>query len=132
MSECASDSKAPVVLVANDLPGMRTALARLVRRAGMVSVEASDGRQASELFGRIHFDCVVTDQEMPEMDGLGLIREIRETGSRCPIILFTGLATHEIEEEATRLGADQVISAESTNALLIAVERVGELCRGSA
>lgn len=65
------------VLVVDDDPGFREWLAALLRRAGLSADVAGDGVEALESLGKGTFDLVISDLEMPKMDGLMLIRHIR-------------------------------------------------------
>jgi diguanylate cyclase (GGDEF)-like protein len=85
------------VLVADDARVMRFATMRILKRLGLEAIEAEDGIQALELFGREKPDLVLIDVQMPGMDGLEVVRRIRQ-GSRenwVPIIFLTSM-----EEEA--------------------------------
>ena len=64
------------ILVAEDNPAMRARLSRVLAELGEV-VTAPDGRAALDLLRERRFDLVVTDVMMPELDGLGLLKEIR-------------------------------------------------------
>lgn len=55
------------------------------------------------------FDVIVSDYEMPQKNGLDLLKEIRNTGSDTPFILFTGKGREEIVVQALNLGADRYI-----------------------
>ncbi len=55
------------------------------------------------------YDVVVCDYQMPEMDGLQVLRVLRENGSHVPFILFTGKGREEVAIEALNLGADRYI-----------------------
>jgi CheY-like chemotaxis protein len=55
------------------------------------------------------YDVVVCDYQMPEMDGLQVLRTLRENGSHVPFILFTGKGREEVAIEALNLGADRYI-----------------------
>jgi EAL domain-containing protein (putative c-di-GMP-specific phosphodiesterase class I)/CheY-like chemotaxis protein len=65
---------------------------RLLDSEGWAVVVAEHGRSAMELMreGRDHFDCVVSDVNMPELDGFGLIEEIRSCDDDIPVLLMTG------------------------------------------
>ncbi len=83
---------------------------------------ASNGEEALELFRQQHFDLVITDQRMPRMTGMELIRTLREMGSRVPIILLSGFVEPlGLDERST--GADVVIAK--------SVNEVGHLIRAS-
>ena len=78
------------VLVVDDDPVSRRALARSLRRAGMAVVVAEDGNQACDLLTATEVDAVVTDVSMPVVDGLHLLERIREQDEELPVILITG------------------------------------------
>lgn len=55
------------------------------------------------------YDVIVCDYQMPEMDGLEVLKTLRENGSHVPFILFTGKGREEVAMEALNLGADRYI-----------------------
>jgi two-component system chemotaxis response regulator CheY len=81
-----------VVLVVEDSSTMRQLVSYTLRRIpDVVLVEAADGRDALAKLDDIHVDVVVTDLNMPELDGFGLIEEIRKRPAirATPIIVLT-------------------------------------------
>lgn len=80
------------VLVVDDDPAMRRACGRLLAAEGWTVVAAEHGRAAIEAMqgAQEPFDCVVSDVNMPELDGFGLIDEIRRHDDDLPILLMTG------------------------------------------
>jgi CheY-like chemotaxis protein len=58
------------------------------------------------------FDCIVSDYQMDEMDGIALTRKVREE-SDVPIIIYTGKGSEEVEEIARRAGADGYVQKEN-------------------
>ena len=58
----------------------------------------------------VHFDLVITDMKMPEMDGLELLRRIRQQKKHLPVIILTGYADPKSEIEAIRAGCSHFIS----------------------
>lgn len=78
------------VLLVDDSGTMRTIQKRCLNKLGLEDiVEAEDGRQALELFERISFDLVLSDWNMPNMDGLTLLKEIRQRNTSIPVIMIT-------------------------------------------
>jgi two-component system chemotaxis sensor kinase CheA len=102
----------PVILVAEDSITTRTQEKRILEAAGYEVVTAVDGAEAfSKLSGRV-FDAVVSDVEMPNMDGLTLAGRIRQDPRYrdLPIILVTSLATEEDRRRGIEVGADAYIT----------------------
>jgi two-component system chemotaxis response regulator CheY len=97
----------------------------LVGRRAKV-IEAADGRQALRLMHEHHPDLVISDLEMPELDGLELCQAIRADGrlSRTPVLVLSGTATPEQARKCRAAGALEVLSKPIKPApLLAAVDR---------
>jgi len=79
------------VLVVDDDPPMRRAIQRQLTAEGWTVTLAENGRAGIEAVrdDREHFDCVVSDVHMPELDGFGLIAEIRRYDDDLPVLLMT-------------------------------------------
>lgn len=80
------------VLLVDDSGTMRTIQKRCLNKLGIEDgdiVEAEDGRQALEYFEKQTFDVVLSDWNMPNMDGLTLLKEIRQRSKDIPIIMIT-------------------------------------------
>jgi len=78
------------VLVADDSKTMRTIIRRSLEALGISEVtEAGDGVEALSLFQQGQFGLVLTDWNMPNKNGLDLIRDIRSQNSQVPIIMIT-------------------------------------------
>lgn len=72
----------PRVLIADDEEAIRTLVSRMLRRAGLDPVEASDGQYAIEQLDAGEFDAVVLDLMMPRVDGFGVVEHLIETQPR--------------------------------------------------
>jgi two-component system chemotaxis response regulator CheY len=78
------------VLLVDDSGTMRTIQHRCLNKLGIQDVvEAEDGRQALEFFQQTSFDIVLTDWNMPNMDGLTLLKEIRARDREIPVVMIT-------------------------------------------
>ncbi|MBX3451438.1 MAG: response regulator [Planctomycetaceae bacterium] len=78
------------VLLVDDSGTMRTIQRRCLAKLGIEDVaEAEDGQQALQLFEAAAFDLVMTDWNMPHMDGLTLLQEIRKRNKQIPVIMIT-------------------------------------------
>lgn len=102
------DGKAPTILYAEDSTFFRTQVKGVLEEAGYRVIDAEDGMIAWDLLQE-HADeisLVVTDIEMPNLDGIGLSRKIREQYSHLPIISLTTLASDEEIARGKEAGID--------------------------
>jgi len=85
----------------------------LLRHSGNLQIEqAESGRTAIEMLSAREYDCVICDYMMPDMDGLQLLRVIREAGNDMPFVFLTCQGNEEIAAEAFRAGADDYYTKE--------------------
>ena len=78
------------ILVVEDDMSEQVLLQRLLASAGHSVVIAADGSQALDRIREEKIDAVVTDLRMPVLNGLRLIRELREAGDTIPIVAISG------------------------------------------
>jgi two-component system, chemotaxis family, sensor kinase CheA len=97
------------VLVVEDSITSRTLLRNILEGAGYAVTTAVDGIDALERLTAAVFDIVVSDVEMPRMDGFHLTRRIRQSYDRLPVILVTGLDNQQDRERGIEVGADAYI-----------------------
>jgi PAS domain S-box-containing protein len=118
------------VLVVDDDRSIRLILKNLLTKAGYAFSEAASGREGLELAHTELPDIMIVDWMMPEMDGIELIRTLRQTerGRAIYILLLTGLDQGERLVEAFAAGADDFLSkplmSNVLTARLIAGQRV--------
>jgi EAL domain-containing protein (putative c-di-GMP-specific phosphodiesterase class I)/ActR/RegA family two-component response regulator len=93
------------VLLADDDVALLRAVRRALAAAGFEVETAQSGSEAVELFQRTPYDVVVTDISMPGMDGIELIRAVREKDLDCPVILVTGVPGVDTAIRAIEYGA---------------------------
>ncbi len=114
----------PKILVVDDQRNMRTTLAMMLRGAGYEVDEASDGQEGADLGARGAYDVVLTDLRMGGVDGIGVLRAVKESQSMTEVIVMTAYGTIESAVEAMRLGAFDYIQKPFTEQeLLVKVER---------
>ncbi len=78
------------VLVADDSGVMRKIIVRSLNAVGVSDcVEASNGKEALDLYNSNPIDLILTDWNMPEKNGLELTKELRASGCTVPIIMVT-------------------------------------------
>ena len=95
-------------LVVDDSPTMRQMVALTLTNAGFQVVEAEHGKDAiAKVAGGPKMDIVVTDLNMPEMDGIALIRELRKMASFkfTPILVLTTESTADKKQAGKEAGA---------------------------
>ena len=106
------------ILVIDDEQGIRDLLDTLLRRKGYDVVLAESGRQGLELFRRERPDVIVLDLKMPEMDGLTVLRQIKNLDPGKPVIILTGAGTAETEQQVRALGVTEYVEKEFSLHLL--------------
>jgi two-component system, OmpR family, response regulator ResD len=114
------------VLVVDDEPTIAEVVARYLERAGYDAATAGDGLEAIRLAGELRPDLVVLDVMLPEIDGLEVLRRLRERdGARTPVILLTAKGEHDDRIAGLRSGADDyVVKPFSPRELVARVEAV--------
>ncbi|MFM9888147.1 MAG: response regulator [Burkholderiales bacterium] len=95
------------ILAVDDSISMRSTVGLTLRRAGYDVVEAADGREGLDKARKRSFDLVLTDQNMPRMDGLGLIRELRSMPAykSIPILMLTTESSDAMKQQGRAAGA---------------------------
>ncbi len=100
-----------VVLVVDDSPVDRTRAGGLLKKGpDLTPVFASNGREALALIAERPPDLVLTDLQMPEMDGLALVEAVRRSVPGLPVILMTAHGNEEIAVQALRKGAASYVA----------------------
>ncbi|HQF56551.1 MAG TPA: response regulator [Fibrobacteria bacterium] len=97
------------ILVVDDEPSIRESLARHFRHRLFEVETASDGVDALDKLSRTPFRVVVSDIIMPRMDGIELLRRIREECPMTRTIMITGYVTLDNALACLRLGADTCV-----------------------
>ncbi|MFP4129086.1 MAG: response regulator, partial [Desulfonatronovibrio sp.] len=96
-----ADRKArPRILVVDDEEHIRDILRETLENEDMVVETADNGQDGLEKCVDQDFDLLLLDIKMPARDGLSLLREIRKADESLPVIIITGMASHEEMQEA--------------------------------
>ena len=93
------------ILIVDDEPSMRRILASNLRQDQHQIWEASGVEEAQRGLAANDFDAVITDQKMPDGEGLSVLHSAHENDPTLPVILLTAVATIELAVEAMRQGA---------------------------
>lgn len=112
------------VLVVDDEPEIRTSIHGILAEEGLRVLEAADGRQALDLIQRENPELVILDIWMPEIDGLQVLQEIKDTTGAPAVVMISGHGNIETAVKATKLGAfDFIEKPFSLDVLLRVVNR---------
>jgi two-component system chemotaxis sensor kinase CheA len=101
-----ADAHPQRILLVDDTPFFRQVVTRYLADTGADIVTGIDGRQGLELLSSQHFDLVISDIEMPVMDGWQFCMAARERGFSVPFVALTSLAKAEHEQKARACGFD--------------------------
>jgi CheY-like chemotaxis protein/anti-sigma regulatory factor (Ser/Thr protein kinase) len=96
---------ATILVVDDSAVERHRAGALLEKHGGMTVTYATDGRQALDLMTREQPDLVLTDLQMPELDGLQLVEQVRKLYPTVPVVLMTAHGSEDIAAQALRRGA---------------------------
>ncbi|MFH2218366.1 MAG: sigma-54 dependent transcriptional regulator [Pseudomonadota bacterium] len=98
------------ILIADDDPGLRDVMRRMLEKHGFAVVACNDGVEAKKAVDEKHVDLIISDLKMPKMDGLQLLKAIREEGRDIPFILITGYGSIDSTMEAIKLGTVEYLT----------------------
>ena len=119
------------ILVVEDSAFMRQLIARYLKQAGYNVLTVSNGHEAWEVLADIlrspdfkdiarHYQLILTDIEMPRMDGLELIQKVKEHSAlkKLPCVIFSGSLIDGLAEKCRAVGADAVIPKDDIELLI--------------
>ncbi len=114
------------IMTVDDSPTVRLCLENALSTAGYRVVQAADGIDAMEKLSNCHVDMVVTDLNMPKMDGVELIKSVRRTpGCRfLPILMLTSETQPELKQAGKQAGASAWVTKPFRPENLLAVVRM--------
>ncbi|MBI3355931.1 MAG: response regulator [Nitrospirae bacterium] len=98
------------ILAVDDDEKIRELLHVVLRRKGHHVITASYGQKGIELFRRERPHVTILDFEMPDMDGLAVLRDIRAVDPQAPVIMLTGAGSDEREKQARQLGVTEFLA----------------------
>jgi DNA-binding response OmpR family regulator len=93
-------SSSLAILLVDDEPSLLRSVARVFERSGHQIEACATAQEALEAVRKKTYDLIVTDWGLPDLEGVELVRRIRSSGKRVPILMLTG-----------RTGADDLVSA---------------------
>ena len=98
------------VLVAEDDPKIASFVVNGLRQAGFAVDHRADGESARELAMVATFDAVVVDVMLPGLDGLGMVRRLREAGNRVPVLFLSAKASVDDRVRGLQAGGDDYLT----------------------
>jgi CheY-like chemotaxis protein len=108
----------PKILVVDDSLTQLTLLAGMLQERGNTVMTANDGQEAVECLGKELPDLVVTDMQMPNVNGVELIKQMHSTCPLVPTILVTAFGSEELAAEALGTGAANYIAKDHIGSVL--------------
>jgi CheY-like chemotaxis protein len=98
------------VLLVEDDTQLRTVLSIFCRTLGVeVLAELADGVEALETLRTLQPDLILTDCQMPRMDGIALVRQLRARGDRTPVIMISGQHDPQVVARAYAAGVSHYL-----------------------
>jgi CheY-like chemotaxis protein len=92
------------ILVVDDEENIRTLVQTMLNREGRHLVLAARGKDALMMFQKERPDMTILDIDMPDIDGITVLRQIRAIDPQAKVIVFTGGDSPSVEREARALG----------------------------
>lgn len=110
------------VLVVDDSPTIRSLIKVYLMNRKVQFLDASNGREALEVLRQQPVDLVLSDFDMPEMDGLAFTQAVRQDAARkdMPLVMMTANTDPGLEARATAVGANAFLRKPITVPALVA------------
>lgn len=116
------------ILVVDDEENMLQMLKTFFTEKEYSCLTAKNGVEALKILEKEQIDIVITDMKMPEMDGLDLLKNIKEKHKNISAVIMTGFSEEYTTTEALNLGADGYITKPFRNKeLLLILKRIQQL-----
>ena len=122
-------AQAPRILLAEDEEAMRTYLERALTNAGYAVTSVDRGTDALPLLESEHFDLLLSDIVMPEMDGIELAQRCAEVSPHTKVMFITGFAAVSLRASREQPHAKVLSKPFHLRDLVLEVERVFEDAR---
>ena len=124
------NNKGARILVVDDEARVRHLLSIMLERKGYQVFEAADGLEALTKLKTAGFDMMLSDIKMPHMDGMALLKKLKDLRIICPTVIITAFATVDSAVAAMRQGAVDYISKPfDEDRILLTIERTLQLSK---
>ena len=121
---------AKTILIVGDSKAVRRSISFVLEQNGYQAVEAAGGLEALALLGTTAVDCIISDVDMPDMNGIELVEAVRsgQERSELPILVLTTESQSSGQDRSRDAGVTGwIVKPFSTDRLLSAVRRVVSL-----
>ena len=118
-------------MVAEDEKPMARALELKLTSAGFEAQACGNGQECLDLLGKEKFDLILLDLVMPVKDGFAVLAELKENGSKVPVIVLTNLSQVDDYKRVKELGALDLF-VKSDTPIADIVEKVKKILRSPA
>lgn len=127
--ENGENAQAKKILIVDDDETVRESLNDFLELHGFSVAAVDSATQALEILAKDDFDLVISDLVMPKMDGISLIKALRESGKDIPFLVMTGFASIEYAVESIKAGASDFITKPlKFDHVILIVNRTLEAC----
>jgi len=121
---------AKTILIIDDEASIRESLSGILADEGFLALSAEDGQQGLSLLEDERVDLVLLDIWMPGLDGLEVLKRIKETQAELPVIMISGHGTIETAVQATKMGAyDFIEKPPSYDKIILSINNALDLAR---
>ena len=114
----------PRVLLVDDHPGIVRALSRLLSTECDVVGVMADGREVAAAAARLQPVVIVVDLNLPDVSGLDVCRQIRDSNPRVKVVVISARIDEAIRDEALAAGASGFFEKSAANELIEAIRRI--------
>ena len=118
------------VLVVDDEAHIRKFVTMMIESLGTpVVLEAANGTEALEIYAREQPDLVLLDVNMPRIDGLQTLRQLKRFDPKCVVVMLTSLVNRQTVEECLHLGAAGYLRKDNPpDDMLLQLKRIIAAC----
>lgn len=103
------------ILIAEDEQPLAKALEIKLKNVGFTTKVAFNGKEATEILNSENFDCLVLDLLMPDIDGFGVLENIKDKNLSMKVVVTSNLSQEEDKKKALELGADNYLVKSNTS-----------------
>jgi len=97
------------ILYVDDDPNMQKMVELFMRKSKYNLSSAKNGRSALKMLENNSYDLIITDVQMPELDGLSLIEEIKKQKIKVPVIIVSAFGQESISDKGLKKGAVKIL-----------------------